>query len=152
MAKMDSDIVGWITRGGKRIPIRKGKGNAKTKSGWGEKNGADHYYQGGKSISRIEKNDDGTHSIKYKRDGKDTTVQGKWKDKEGAKRMVEGHAEMLKKEKREDAWRNKRGMRKAEPKIGMGPGKALNRGTKIKTSNEAQKAIKKMGYELMKKR
>ena len=32
MAKQDSNIVGWITRGGKKIPIRKGESG--NKPGW----------------------------------------------------------------------------------------------------------------------
>lgn len=38
MAKMDSDIVGWITRGGKRIPIRK---NEKLKKAYKNKEESD---------------------------------------------------------------------------------------------------------------
>lgn len=92
----DTDIIGWFYRNGKRIPIRKGKGHAKTKSGWdkpeSEYSGAEdnyqHLYKGGKrSGSVVGWSSDGDYG--YNARDKDRKYLGNYNTREKAQKAVE---------------------------------------------------------------
>ena len=95
----DTDIIGWFYRNGKRIPIRKGKGNAKTKSGWdkpespysGAGEDYQHLYKGGKKAGSVMGwSDDGDGG--YNARGKDKKYLGNYKTRAKAQKAVENNA------------------------------------------------------------
>lgn len=92
----DTDIIGWFYRNGKRIPIRKGKGNAKTKSGWdkpespysGAGEDYQHLYKGGKKAGSVMSwSDDGDGG--YNARDKNKKYLGNYNTREKAQKAVE---------------------------------------------------------------
>lgn len=104
----DTDIVGWITVKGRRVPLRKGKGHAKTKSGWdkpkspysGAGEDYQHLYKGGKKIARVASYDsdgDVSYDVKVYRKKKDLNIPG-YETREKAQRAAETHIKLDKEE------------------------------------------------------
>ena len=92
----DTDIIGWFYKNGKRIPIRKGKGHAKTKSGWSKPEspysgaGEDyqHLYKGGKKAGSVMGwSDDGDSG--YNARSKDKKYLGNYNTRAKAQKAVE---------------------------------------------------------------
>lgn len=92
---MDNNIVGWITRGGKRIPIRKGQGNAKSKSGWDK----DDLYSNGKKVASVSENKIGKFDARYKSKQNDKGYLPNYETKEKAKSAAERSSGVSKKYK-----------------------------------------------------